>query len=132
VPWWPPRRLCRSPAILLIADDERLAEERARPDGWASAVIGAVDRPLFANATLSQDWRGELLLAPLVRQIASGAYGPAQPEQAIPLTTEHDLGYAVFGPLLLAFLAWLFDSVARRDAAGCCLPHARVFPARCL
>jgi FMN phosphatase YigB (HAD superfamily) len=28
-------------AILLITDDARLAEERARPAGWASAVIGA-------------------------------------------------------------------------------------------
>jgi FMN phosphatase YigB (HAD superfamily) len=103
-------------AILLITDDAHLAEERARPAGWASAVIGAADSPVFAKATPSQDWRGELLLAPFARRIASGAYGAAGPEQAIRITAEHELGYAVFGPLLLAFMAWLFDSVAR---SGC-------------
>jgi FMN phosphatase YigB (HAD superfamily) len=102
--------------ILLITDDAHLAEERARPAGWASAVIGAVDWPVFANAPPSRNWRGELLLAPLAKRIASGAYGATGPEQAIRITTERDLGYAVFGPLLLAFMAWLFDSVAR---SGC-------------
>jgi FMN phosphatase YigB (HAD superfamily) len=97
-------------AILLIADDARLADESARPAGW---TIAAVDwrRLVFAESTASQDWRGELILVPFVRQIASAAYGP-RPGQVISITTERELGYVIFGPLLLAFMAWLFNLAA--------------------
>lgn len=98
-------------AILLIADDWRLAGDMAWSRDWECAAISSVDwrGPVFADSEGSRDWRSELILTPFAKRIASGAYGPARQDQVISIAAEHELGYVVFGPLLLAFMAWLFD-----------------------
>ncbi len=99
-------------AILLIADD-RLAGNMAWSRDWDGAAIPSVDwrRLVFTNSEGSRDWRSELILTPFAKRIASRAYC-AQQSQVISIVAEHELGYVVFGPLLLGFMAWLFNVAA--------------------
>jgi FMN phosphatase YigB (HAD superfamily) len=100
-------------AILLIADDWRLAGDMAWSRECGCAVITSVDwRGLvFADSESSRDWRSELILTPFAKRIADRAYG-AQQSQMISIAAEHELGYVVVGPLLLGFMAWLFNVAA--------------------
>jgi hypothetical protein len=102
-----------TPAAILLIADERLTGNMAWSRDWDGAAIPSVDwrRLVFTNSEGSRDWRGELILTPFAKRIASRAYG-AQQSQVISIVTEHELGYVVFGPLLLGFMAWLFKVAA--------------------
>jgi hypothetical protein len=101
-------------SMLLIADDRHSADDIPWPRDWECAAIATTDwRSLvLADSVANFDWRGELILTPFAKRIASSAYDPGRPGQVISVTTEHELGYVVFGSLLLAFMGWLCNVAA--------------------
>ncbi len=100
-------------AILLITGDWALAGDGAWQRDCNCAVITLANwrRVAFADSEGSCDWRSELILSPFSKRIAGHVYG-VQQGQMISITTESEFGYLVLGPLLLGFMAWLFNVVA--------------------
>jgi len=90
-----------------------VAEARARglkPVLLANPARLAVQRGL--DHVVGEDWRADILLGPLFARIGADPFtGPSQPV----LEDGYEFGYLVYGPIFLAFFAWLLANPALRQ-----------------
>lgn len=57
---------------------------------------------------VDSDWRDHLLIGPVIARLGSDPWVAERAPDRIRLDRAEDLGYAVFGPVLFGFVAWLF------------------------
>lgn len=66
---------------------------------------------------IESDWRDHLLLGPAIACLGASPWREQHGVAGIRFDDAHDLGYALFGPILFGFVAWLFANPALKSAS---------------
>jgi FMN phosphatase YigB (HAD superfamily) len=95
-----------------VGDNPRSDQETALAAGLASVLVpnpSIVAAQRGIRHEPGRHWRADILLGPLVARWGSDPFS-----SAAPIADAHELGYVVYGPILIAFFAWLAHHPAVR------------------